>query len=579
MSEKPGFVSERIDDIPVLLAQMERMQIAKLLDKQITPHGNWQGLSPGQLAVVWLSFILSEANHRLCHVQPWVEGRLLSLQALVDERLRALDFSDDRLAGVLDHLADDEVWAGFETGLGQHTIRVYELPAERVRLDSTTTFSFRDVDEGGLFQFGHSKDHRPDLPQLKLNLSALDPLGLPLTTTIVSGQTADDPLYVPEIRRVQQVLGRRGVLYIGDAKMAALATRATIGAHGDYYLCPLTALQVTAADLDALLDELESGAVTLHEIRRPGEDEPEPELLAEGFETRVELSAEVDDGRTHWRERRLIVRSIGLERKQRAALDARITATVKAIEALAERGKGKVVLGLEEATERAAQVVAKAGLEDVVTARVQMRTQQRRVRAYGGKPERVEQESRLEIAVELNEQALARRRRRLGWRVYATNAWPERVGLEEAVLAYRAAHRIEHDFARLKGKPLSLQPMYLTSESRVRGLVRLLTIGLRVLTLVEFVVRRALVEQEEPLSGIYPGNPKRATRRPTTELLLRAFKEVTLVVLTQGPTRLVHVAPLSAVQQRILQLLGLPEDVFDRLRHQISDTSLRMSEP
>jgi transposase len=43
----------------------------------------------------------------------------------------------------------------------------------------------------------------PDLPQVKISLSALDPLGLPLTTTVVSGECADDPLYVPEIKRVR----------------------------------------------------------------------------------------------------------------------------------------------------------------------------------------------------------------------------------------------------------------------------------------------------------------------------------------------------------------------------------------
>ncbi|MGH8604847.1 MAG: hypothetical protein ACREXR_19305 [Gammaproteobacteria bacterium] len=47
-----------------------------------------------------------------------------------------------------------------------------------------------------------SLDHRPDLPPVKISLSALDPLGLPLTTTVVSGECADDPLYVPEIKRV-----------------------------------------------------------------------------------------------------------------------------------------------------------------------------------------------------------------------------------------------------------------------------------------------------------------------------------------------------------------------------------------
>jgi transposase len=66
------------------------------------------------------------------------------------------------------------------------------------------------VTENGLFQFGHSKDHRPDLLQLKINKSALDPLGIPFTTTIVSGDKADDPLYIPEIRKVQNSLIEHG---------------------------------------------------------------------------------------------------------------------------------------------------------------------------------------------------------------------------------------------------------------------------------------------------------------------------------------------------------------------------------
>jgi transposase len=579
MSETTTVVNERIDDIPVLLAQMERMHVAKLLDEQIRPHGNWQGLSPGQVAVVWLAFILSESNHRLSHVEGWAERRLQTLQALVGDRFRALDVSDDRLASLLDELADDDVWDDFEVSLGQQTIRAYELPRERVRLDATTSYSYRAVDKDGLFQFGHSKDHRPDLPQLKINLSALDPLGLPLTTTIVAGTSADDPLYLPEIRRVQQVVGRRGVLYIGDVKMAALSTRATIGAHGDYYLCPLTARQVTVADLDALLDRREREGIGMERVEGAADTEGTPKCLAEGFEVKVELSAEVDDGsRAHWRERRLVVKSVAYERAQRKALDERLKATRQALLALAQRGKGTPVLTLEQARSRAQTLITEAGLDGVMHARLQLETRQRQVRGYGGKPDRIEQTSTLEIEVDLDDAALERVRRRLGWRVYATNAWPEQVGLEQAVLAYRASHRIEHNFARLKGKPLSLQPMYLTSEDRIKGLVRLLSIGLRVLTLVEFVARRALAEHKDPLEGLYAGNPKRATMRPTTELLLRAFKEVTLTVMTRGPLRVVHVSPLSVVQQRILRLLGMPEDSFDRLHSQISDSSFRMSE-
>jgi transposase len=79
------------------------------------------------------------------------------------------------------------------------------LKSRQVRLDSTTAKSYVGVSEDGLFQFGLSKEHRPDLPQLKISQAVLDPLGLPLTTTIVSGESADDPLYLPEIRKVQVI--------------------------------------------------------------------------------------------------------------------------------------------------------------------------------------------------------------------------------------------------------------------------------------------------------------------------------------------------------------------------------------
>jgi len=70
MNESMNFYDERVDDIPVLWAQLERMQVGALLDQHFPTHGNWQGLSLGQVVAVWLCFILSESNHRLSHVQP-----------------------------------------------------------------------------------------------------------------------------------------------------------------------------------------------------------------------------------------------------------------------------------------------------------------------------------------------------------------------------------------------------------------------------------------------------------------------------------------------------------------------------
>ena len=238
MAEILKITSERVDDIPLWLAQLERMGVQPLLDVYFPTHRNWVGLTLGWVTVIWLTHILSEANHRLNQVEPWAEQRLHTLRRCTGQPVHPLDLSDDRLAEVLEVLSHDAPWQAFEGAFTQPWLRVYDLQPERVRLDSTTASGYWRVTEDGLFQFGHSKDHRPDLPQVKVMLAVLDPLGLPVATDIVPGQRADDPLYLPAITRVRERVGRRGLLYVGDGQMGALETRASLQAGGDGYLCP-----------------------------------------------------------------------------------------------------------------------------------------------------------------------------------------------------------------------------------------------------------------------------------------------------------------------------------------------------
>jgi hypothetical protein len=81
------------------------------------------------------------------------------------------------------------------------------------------------------------------------------------------------------------------------------------------------------------------------------------------------------------------------------------------------------------------------------------------------------------------------------------------------------------------------------------------------------------------LAGLYPGNPKRATERPTTEVMLRAFEGVTLTLLTDAQGLCAHVTPLSALQQRLLQLLGFSPDLYWRLSQHFSKPVLNLGEP
>ena len=248
-----NIINERIDDIPLLLAQLERMGIQKLLDKYFQTHGNWKGMSLGWVTVIWMTYIMSQGDHRLSHVQSWVENRIQTLRICTGQSIRALDFSDDRLEAILRYLNRDELWKEFEKELGRNIIRVYDLARERMRLDSTTASGYCGSTENGLFQWGHSKDKRPDLTQVKIMLSTLDPLGIPVTTKVLPGNKSDDTLYIPAISQVRETLDKKGLLYIGDCKMAALSTRGFIEAEKDYYLCPIPSTQLSKQQLESYL--------------------------------------------------------------------------------------------------------------------------------------------------------------------------------------------------------------------------------------------------------------------------------------------------------------------------------------
>jgi transposase len=137
--------------------------------------------------------------------------------------------------------------------------------------------------------------------------------------------------------------------------------------------------------------------------------------------------------------------------------------------------------------------------------------------------------------------------------------------LAPAVLAYRSEDQGERSCGRRNGQPLSLTPMYVQRDDQATGRIRLLSIALRVLTLLACVGRRQLATEGAQLAGLYAGNPRRETDRPTAERLLEAFQDITLT-LRKGPQQTNrHVTALHPLQQRILEVLGFSSALYTRL--------------
>jgi transposase len=559
--------TERVDDIPLLVKQQQRMGLAEIVDEIITPHWRRQGLSVGQTIVAWLAFILSEADHRLSYVEPWVVQHPETLKQLINAELKVSDFSDDRLGDVLRYLSDDQSWITIERELGQRTIRVYQLSPECVRLDSTTVSLYHDPQGTELLRYGHSKDHRPDLAQLKVMLASLDPLGAPLVTQIVSGNTADDGLYLPAVEEARAVLGQSGLLYIGDSKMEALNTRAYIAASGDYYLTPLSLKGSQAELLTELVQSALAEEHDLVNVYREPDDGQEPQLIGQGYEISRPQEAIVAGELIEWTERLLVIYSPSLAQRAYRGLQGRLQrATDKLLALTPAPGRGKRqyddLAPLQTEAEAILQQHRVTGLLQVT---YQRQVSQRQVRKYKDRPARIEEKVRYQLQLSRNEATIEAQYRTLGWRLYVLNAPVEQFSLAQAFLTYRGAPNIERDFSRLKGRPLGLRPVYLHREDHLKGLVRLLSLALRILTLTEFVARRALEAEHQGLAGLYPGNPKQQTQRPTTERLLAAFKDITLSLVQLPGQTIIHITPLTSLHCRILKLLDLSPSMYTDL--------------
>jgi transposase len=359
MGQNSTATHEPVDDIPAILTQLKNMRVAAFLDKHFPTHGHWQGLSLGWVTVIWLPYSLSEGDHRLSQVESWVKTHQRTLRRCVDQVIKARDVLDDRLATVLDDWGVEAHGVECERERNERVVRVYDLRPHVARVDSTTASAC--VSPAGMFQLGHSKDHRPDLPQVKIAMAGRDPLGRPLTTTVGAGNTADDPLSLPEMAQVRQVAQSTGLTSIGDGKMAAIGTRAERVGQGDPYLCPLSAKQLPAEELDRWLEPVFHGRLV--PTASPGShadgatdetDEPVAVGFADTLEPRGKAPAQHEP---HWPERRLVVRSRQLAARQEQSLRARVERAVPAIQALDERQPGTQVLPEEAAAQQAAEAL------------------------------------------------------------------------------------------------------------------------------------------------------------------------------------------------------------------------------
>lgn len=573
MNDTPKVLTERIDDFVLLIGLLKQMGVVELFDRHLPLHGHHQGLGWGWMGTIWLAHIISQGDHRKLTVRDWVRQAHHTLEKITGLHIRETDFTDDRLTLLLRKLSNPKYWQNVEIGLGKNTIRVYDLEQKIVRVDATTVSGHHDSGTNSLFQFGNSKDN-PALRQIKIMMASIDPLGFPLVSSTVSGERADDGLYVPAIDQALKTLDKKGLLFVGDCKMSALATRAHVHDLEHRYLSPLPQTGKTATQMPLWIQQGLDGSRELRPVfSRKLDKNGEQISLGQGYEFTRTCSVGQDENKVEWEERVLLICSHNYSETKLKNLEKRLTTATKKLEALTPApGRGKRQIRDEQTLEeRAEAILTQYKVQGLL--RYHSEREEKILVRYAGPGRGSENREKKKVtqvryqitSVERVEDAITELKKTLGWKAYVTNESSEHLSFENAVLTYRDEWTIERGFHRLKGAPLSLDPVFVKKNDQVEGLTNLLSIALRALTLIEFVVRRSLQKNNEKLTGLHAENPKKETDSPTAERILKAYSQITLTIIEFAGQVFHHVTPLSSLQTRMLELLGLGVGIYSGL--------------
>jgi hypothetical protein len=122
---------------------------------------------------------------------------------------------------------------------------------------------------------------------------------------------------------------------------------------------------------------------------------------------------------------------------------------------------------------------------------------------------------------------------------------------------WKGQYKVEHCF-RLTHQLFLVGPIFLKTPRRIASLIFLIMGGCLVAGLIERQVVRMLANRQKPIHGLMPEG--RDNLKPSLLRIFKAFAHYSLLYLkqTDGSQMSRQFAQLTAVQQQILDVLGLP---------------------
>jgi transposase len=501
----PTYESEILDHLGLVAGMYDELEIGERIDSCIAQDLDQREVSVGQAVKAMVLNGLGFVQQSLYLTPRFFKNR--PTDRLIGEGVEPEHLNDDALGRALDCLYDYGVTELFRD-LSAHAAARLGLTPRFAHLDATSFLAHGEYggDEGpenGVIQVrkGYSRDQRPDLNQVVLNLMVEHKAGLPVLMEPLSGNASDQGSF--------RELIDRHVDHLQNV-------------HGFDYVVADSALYSAGHIQD--LDEAGTKFVTrvpgtLNEARQAIQNTDLADLkpLSDGYRAREKIS-EYGDVKQRW----LIVYSeAAADRASESAANRRDReheAEKRDLRALEMRE-----FSCREDAEKALSAFEEELAGSVWAEKQVLRAARFTIDEEGVPVETGEAGYLLQGTLVPSETRLAELVKKKSFFIVVTNQLDkERLSGKELLEGYKGQSKVERGFRFLKDPQFVASSLFLESERRIMALLMVMTLCLLVYAALQWRIRQGLKET----GCSYPDQKGNPTQRPTARWVFQSFEGI-----------------------------------------------------
>lgn len=529
-----NYSSKRLDHLGLVAGMFDELNIGSVIDENIPLSESNRNVSAGECVKAFVLIGLGFVQRALYLTPKYLTS--ISLDRLFNRSLSVEYFNDDAMGHTLDRLYECGTTTLFSK-ISNVACKKLSLDARFKHLDSTSfhtdgVYNSNDEAEDGIIQItkGYSRDHRPDLNQVILNLIVENRAGIPILMEAVNGNSSDKTDFPRIVNSLSSGLENPDITNYIVADSALYTKKGLEKISGDWKW--ITRVPETLKMTKEVIEEVKSNDMkAINEKYR----------YCEYIKTYADI-----------KQRWLVVFSEDAYKREMKTLKKKLLkitnkemsnfASLKLEEFACEKD---TITALNK-FKRQCSLLEINRIEIVKNPKFSGKGRPKK----DAKPDYFTYQIIGSVSVSVAKKEKLQSKK--GFFVIATNELDEKkLSFKELFEAYKNQGKVERGFRFLKDPQFMASTLFLKSPKRIEALMMIMTLSLLVYAALEYKTRQLLKEK----NVTFPNQLDKEIQNPTMRWIFFCFKGIEVLYIEDKRTSII--LNLRNEHEKIIRLLGV----------------------